>query len=1136
MSDRQAQQDARDAEFGETPFGATSMCPLYLECAIFPVRYAIDEASSEREEAQGPHPLAESWQRHGYPELHTRSYTLRQLRDGWLYVWDEIDRNFHEYRIEGHQFTRIPWPEDINETRPDEREGNGESKPYLLYPCRSRIWLAYSPAQWTWRICEHMRSNVDARRRFMRPLNIRSAIVDPENTAHVGPLNELGQHLADITPQGAVSDFDSTTVMTRTLTQEEQEGEEETEDVSLAHKPEIDQNAVLAQVPDKDQALFVALDDPLGIVDDLTMNLLGREMELEHFTDEHGHKLQTARVVQELCLVDIDDLVDEEVRHDPERYREAIVKTGELLDALASMDHGSDHTLVAREMQTRRLREELRELGMANPPGRNSPQYEAWHAKEHPRLDVKLDEVIDCLAEHGPRQERLQAHIENSLTDVIAWLERLPISAQELCFDTCSPIQSQAMLEFASLVIETLGMSSEGRVWLDGTFRERDSLIGLAMMNFDPAFAAAIDTISQNYILSGTADGEPTESGISASSTATLLNATVGVLKLESVQNSKAYQELAPHVKEALDTLREVVNGPSRKAWETIAYQFLPALRAGGQVSVEQAAKALSHSMWVVLVHPDLATSELVLDPEFEAKHRQWRAQDQLLARRIRDARRVSQRPGYSPHDRRSQLRNLEQLEQQRREHAYNEPKRVTAAMNEPGGHSFPGNQARADNLGSLGYRELREQHRLKLQGGARAARQHLKSGLERLGGGLALLIAGLNLYNFMDAVRTAQTEGVSEEELRNLGITAGYAAGAVMAIWVMPFWNRAAKEAFRLDGKMIRLADASINAWSKGNRASASRLAAKLATRAAGLAAIGAISAGLETWQIYQDYGRATSGIERSALMVKGLATFSMGVAAGVQLAGAIAGKWFAFGWIMASWATITLFTVGAIYLLASHIAARYNREGPRSWLYKSTWGKAGPEWPDTDEGRKDEWRNLMEVLLQPSVKLTNVADVEFDSSSSSYWGTGSITTTHQGFWVQLALPAALAGETVKVSELAGGGFWAPANSFEASLFQHGVNREALPAASRYEASDLRVWQAWIPASEQEEDASFTLTVDYSESLLSSPEGRSDFTFYKPRAASGKKEIEPNSEEGRGIRVPARLELMVPLTPEEQG
>ncbi|MCC5904244.1 MAG: hypothetical protein JJT87_20225 [Halomonas sp.] len=80
----------------------------------------------------------------------------------------------------------------------------------------------------------------------------------------------------------------------------------------------------------------------------------------------------------------------------------------------------------------------------------------------------------------------------------------------------------------------------------------------------------------------------------------------------------------------------------------------------------------------------------------------------------------------------------------------------------------------------------------------------------------------------------------------------------------------------------------------------------------------------------------------------------------------------------------------------------------------------------------------------------------------------------------------------------------------------------------------DVRVWQAWIPASEQAENNPFTLTVDYSETLLSSNEGQSNYIFYKADAASGKKEIEPNSEESRGVSAPTRFELTVPMTPAE--
>ncbi|KFC51073.1 hypothetical protein DK37_27655 [Halomonas sp. SUBG004] len=90
------------------------------------------------------------------------------------------------------------------------------------------------------------------------------------------------------------------------------------------------------------------------------------------------------------------------------------------------------------------------------------------------------------------------------------------------------------------------------------------------------------------------------------------------------------------------------------------------------------------------------------------------------------------------------------------------------------------------------------------------------------------------------------------------------------------------------------------------------------------------------------------------------------------------------------------------------------------------------------------------------------------------------------------------------------------------------------LPADAGYDTDDVRVWQAWIPASEQAEREPFVLTVNYAETLLASSESSLGFTFYKPSAARGKKEIEPNSEEGQGISLPARFEITVPMSLEE--
>lgn len=1123
MANTDVQVQARDAAFDETPIGG-GVCPLFIDIDIFPVRYAIDEAPAEAG-APAPHPIDEEWQGPGYPTIETRDYTLRQLRDGWLYVWvSEAGKEprIDEYCIEGATF-------------------NGAS--HLTYPTYASIALAYSSVQWTERIREYVLENADFRQRIMRSVSLISAINATGDcasfSAHAAPITQLGEHVADITPDGAVDSFTSTTVSTveretapesddssdsenRADKNGESEGDSEEASVYRHYeiKPEITQASVLASIDNHDEAIFVALDDDLGIVNDLHMALVGREMELEAFLDEHGHKLETAQVVKALCLIDIDDLISDEARQDPERYREITVKTGELLDAIKRAENGSDHTLIARQRRVTEIREELLELGMPNPPNLHSEQYEEWHGKELPRLDVRLDEAIAFLTEKVPQLERLQAHIENSLADLIIWLERLPLSAQELCFDTVDAKQNQAIHEFGCMVIEALGATQTGRAWLNDTYQASDSLIGFAMSNLDPALAEALETIAQHFIEEGTEDGEPADNGIGAASVASRISAFRGILKYEKVQSHPAYKALAPHVKEAFDTLRGMLSGPPLKVWESIAYHFLPSLSARGQVSVAKATKALLHPLMVVLVHPDVASSQLVLDLEYEAKHREWREKSWKLTRDIRTAKRQRN------------AGEMKRLEQQRYEHAYDEPRRVSGA-DDTLDHSSPGNQARANNLASVGFYEQYEIHRSKIMGGVRAARRHLTGFVERMGGGLPLLIAGLNLYNFQEAVRTANKEGIDAEEARNLATTASFAVGATMSLWVMPFWSKHATQKVMLSEKMTEVAKAGISQWSGEGVHPTARLASKLATRVAGLSAIGAISAGLDTWNSLSDYGEATSEEERLALAVKAVAGFTMGVTAAAQIGGAIAGVWRSFAWILGFWVSGILLVAGIVHLIASHFAARYNREGVRGWLYTSTWGKGEYQWDTTDEGEKNEWQALMEILLQPSVRLTAVkGDVDFGASHSTLVGV-KINYAHEGFWVQIAFPASLAGDTVRISEIAGGGFWAPGDSFKQSPSKQSDHEAALPAAAEYNPDDVRIWQAWIPASELGKNASFILTVDYAETLLSS-ENQLSFTFYKSNAAAGKKVIEPNSDESQGLSAPARFALVVPMTSEE--
>ncbi|MDD2058469.1 LuxR C-terminal-related transcriptional regulator [Pseudomonas sp. GD03860] len=193
-TEAELKQARRNQQFTNAPIGR-GQCPWQqAQVAIFPVRYALDESPEVKGSSQGPHALPRDWPRQS-PELKTRSYTLRQLRDGWVYVWNSVEQTFHEYQVSGEYFTRHPWTDaQLNQ---DVRHNPGETQPYLLYSRRSHLRIAYSPVQWTWRMCELMRSSAPGQRQWMREVDLPTYCVSGQ-VDHGDELTELGKRVADI--------------------------------------------------------------------------------------------------------------------------------------------------------------------------------------------------------------------------------------------------------------------------------------------------------------------------------------------------------------------------------------------------------------------------------------------------------------------------------------------------------------------------------------------------------------------------------------------------------------------------------------------------------------------------------------------------------------------------------------------------------------------------------------------------------------------------------------------------------------------------------------------------------------------------------------------------------------------------
>ncbi|MCF9378023.1 hypothetical protein J8A19_24715, partial [Vibrio parahaemolyticus] len=243
-----------------------SACPFKQPLiGIIPVRYAFDVYDDQ---GQALHPLPKAdrqWK--GQFSIKQRSYTLRQLRDGWLYVYDETAKTLHEYEVVGCKLTKIDWSDDEANKPTHERGSKGESKSCLLYPAQHTLSIGYAHQRWTWRVCEHMRSNTSSRHAVMRKVSLKQFESNGTHP-HAHFAQYLEDYVADIgTP--AEQDIFKDTCTPSLPVEKSEEAVKGTEFKFVADKAVVSSSDYLQDLPEQNCGLFVALNDPLADVSDL---------------------------------------------------------------------------------------------------------------------------------------------------------------------------------------------------------------------------------------------------------------------------------------------------------------------------------------------------------------------------------------------------------------------------------------------------------------------------------------------------------------------------------------------------------------------------------------------------------------------------------------------------------------------------------------------------------------------------------------------------------------------------------------------------------------------------------------------------------------------------------------------------
>ncbi|MFN3581876.1 MAG: T6SS effector BTH_I2691 family protein [Pseudomonas sp.] len=1037
-------QARRNQLFEDRPMSATAQCPLKArEVAIFPVRYAVDE-SPPKGTNQGPNPLPDGFDAAHLPALETRSYTLRQIRDGWLYVWDATAQTLHEYSVKGHLFTRLIWSEqDIGQ---DARNTEGETHPYLLYPRGNKLHIAYSPVQWTWRICELMRSNPSQQAQWMRELDLPSFCATLE-APHGASLRTLADCVADISPSGQVPSFNTTLIPTEEPPEDPdaQSDPTATKDPAMQFKPGISDALVLGAVPDQDTALFIALDDPIGVINDLTMHHTARWSEISQFEEEHRNSLQTALAVQQSCGVNLDAVIPPELTQsgDIERMLEFTKDAHTYLGAYAHIKFNASNSpqpgvAGGAAAQIQRDQSYFQSKWKVHPTG---PTWHGlaveWDKKGLWRSDVQFNEVRTFLHERAAELKQLRLHVQHIENDMIGWLSRLRPDAHHLFYDTANVDQSAQLMDWAESLFQVLGAGSnhepgseadqgtvlqyaqvqfQGGEWLYKEFANRTTLLGLALFNFNTELAEAIDLISYNYVTSGTIDGRGQQADTSGKiNTGTdfiqeVLSASDNVnelLNLELVRRSAIYQALSEHARKTLEALRTAAAGPARSAWNAITTILLPALASDRLSDV----RVFAFSSTIILFTTEIAEHvSLLLNPAFDEEVKVWKSKKLVVQKDIR-ALSQNRGPGVPKYDMRARERQQAGLQTKLQDIDADPPKHIIGAA---AGRSYITNISvqQIDGFLVTAGQSAVQAHLRQRAASAAVYGTQAKAWMDvNLGGAFPVLLAALSIWNFKVTLGAVTHDGyISADERQMLLTGMSGTLGLLMAVWVLPLWNRWSKYTGVIDGTVLKLTEAGARAWGSAGQLNHASLARKLILRTVGMAAFNAIAAGSEIIEINKKLASTTSSEQKAALLVKQGALAAIGGISGLQILGASLGFFFGFAWVMGTALVAILAIAGVIYLISAVVANHYHREGLRLWLYQCRWGKA-PKWEQSDDGHAKELWALSSICLRPAVSVR--------ATFTPHRPGGRSRRVRNGFWLQLAVPASLSGQRLELQAL---------------------------------------------------------------------------------------------------------------------
>ncbi|MBF4243912.1 hypothetical protein EA004_02485 [Vibrio anguillarum] len=964
-----------------------SACPFKQSLiGIIPVRYAFDVYDDQ---GQALHPLPKAdrqWK--GQFSIKQRSYTLRQLRDGWLYVYDETAKTLHEYEVVGCKLTKIDWSDDEANKPTHERGSKGESKSCLLYPAQHTLSIGYAHQRWTWRVCEHMRSNTSSRHAVMRKVSLKQFESNGTHP-HAHFAQYLEDYVADIgTP--AEQDIFKATCTPSLPVEKSEEAAIDTEFKFVVDKAVVSSSGYLQDLPEQNCGLFVALNDPLADVSDLFVTFTTQvEKRTKAVGDEtQQHKMQMAELTRTLGRIRLEEKeIPDFVKQDPIRILElerAITEywaTAELAEMefsqLASEGITPSKALSPMQQQADQQLAELKTLYRFEP---TSAQMRKWRKKDNGFNDeVRWADLDNFLVEHYTQLKGLDEQIKQHYAQFMSAFNQLGLDPILLGIDNQDEIQQAYLLALISQFLVAVTQVNHDEKALEIlkkelSFDSPKNLMALASTGFSLQANQAINNHIQEF----------STSFLSTSSPGDMVAFSAAIANWDTFTGDGRIREKAwfktwiEPVQSSFGALQKAVANQAKESWQAVIELLFPY-----QTQPKGGTPSLLANLRLLLVE-SLVREEAVLqhNPKYAAEIKQFETKLNAILQEMNNA--LELKPG-----------NVS-----------------------PKNHQIATAQSAQRKLGQLLSSELPMMLTLKNQAVMNTFQQSVNEKLSALSknvktssasvsqklGGLGGLLFALNLWNTMavlENIRYKVAQYPSWNPFKNPALgeaiyATGYTIVAAGAISAGRAWKTIVDQGLLKRSLKVALQNTAGTTMQDALKTFAKSIAL--------VATVGMIASALETWESWGKFNDSSkTDLERFGYLLKAGATGAQTLIFAFQLVRLCKSMFIGTstiaainaGWMLASFAVI-----GIVCLIGVILTNVFKRSDLEVWLSKSMWGKESAHW-----SVGQELTELERLLHRPSLRLSQVTQ----RKAAQWMDSGSLQ-----WQLELTLPDYLKGQTI--------------------------------------------------------------------------------------------------------------------------